>query len=160
MSAEHQSDAGRKMLASNRKARRDYHILDTFEAGIALQGTEVKSIRSGHISLDEGFARVEGGEVFLEGVNVRPYDHGNIHNHDPVRPRRLLLHKREINRLAGQTAEKGLTLVPLKAYLKRGRIKIEIGLAKGKDFGDKRETLKRKTADREAARTIAEHRRR
>lgn len=152
--------SSRSTLASNRKARRDYEILDTLEAGISLVGTEVKSIRAGHISLTEGFAHVDQGQVILEGVNILPYDHGNVHNHDPVRPRRLLLHRREINRLIGQTAEKGLTLIPLKAYLKRGRIKIEIGLARGKHHEDKRETLKRKTADREAARAIAEHRKR
>ena len=155
------SSAGRKVIASNRKARRDYHILDTLEAGIELRGTEVKAIRLGHISLEESFAAIENGrEVFLYQAHVQPYEYGNVHNHDPVRPRRLLLHRQEILRLAGQTAQKGCTLVPLQVYLKHGRVKIEIGVCKGKHHEDKREDLKRRTADRESQRAIADHKRR
>ncbi len=142
--------------ATNRKARRDFHVLDTFEAGIELRGTEVKSVRQGNLNLTEGYARLEkGGDVVLYGVHINPYDHGNVHNHDPVRPRRLLLHRREIKRLFGQMTLKGYTLVPLRAYFTRGRLKVELGLCKGKQTVDKREDIKRKTADREAARALS-----
>ena len=148
-------------VASNRKARRDFHVLDTLEAGIELRGTEVKSVRQGNLNLTEGYARLEkGGDVVLYGVHINPYDHGNVHNHDPVRPRRLLLHRREIKRLFGQMALKGYTLVPLRAYFTRGRLKIELGLCKGKQALDKREDIKRKTADRDTARAIAARNRR
>ncbi len=144
-----------KPIATNRKAHRDYHVLDKLEAGIELRGTEVKSIRQGNLNLAEGYARLEkSGDVVLHGVHINPYDHGNVHNHDPVRPRRLLLHRREIKRLFGQTAIKGHSLVPLRAYFKRGRVKIELGLCKGKHTVDKREDIKRKTADREAQRAM------
>ncbi len=152
---------GIKPVTTNRKALRDYHVIDRLEAGVALCGTEVKSIRQGHLTLNEGYARLEkNGEVFLYGVHINPYDHGNVHNHDPVRPRKLLLHRREIKRLFGQTAVKGHALVPLKAYFKRGRLKIELGLCKGKQTVDKREDIKRKTADREAERAMAHRNRR
>ncbi len=144
-----------KPIATNRKAHRDYHVLDKLEAGIELRGTEVKSIRQGNMNLAEGYARLEkSGDVVLYGVHINPYDHGNVHNHDPVRPRRLLLHRREIKRLFGQTAIKGHALVPLRAYFKRGRVKVELGLCKGKQTIDKREDIKRKTADREAQRAM------
>ncbi len=144
-----------KPIATNRKAHRDYHVLDKLEAGIELRGTEVKSIRQGNMNLAEGYARLEkSGDVVLYGVHINPYDHGNVHNHDPVRPRRLLLHRREIKRLFGQTAIKGNALVPLRAYFKRGRVKVELGLCKGKQTIDKREDIKRKTADREAQRAM------
>ncbi|MEM7396255.1 MAG: SsrA-binding protein SmpB [Verrucomicrobiota bacterium] len=143
------------VAATNRKVRRDYQVLDEIEAGIELLGTEVKSIRQGHISIEEGFARIENEEAFLLGVHIKPYDHGNVHNHEAVRPRRLLLHKREIRKLIGQVAEKGYTLIPIKVLFKRGFIKVIIGLCKGKHAEDRREDLKRRTADREAQREIA-----
>jgi len=143
------------VLATNRKARRDYHILETFEAGIELQGTEVKSLRQGGASLQEGYARIDNQlQLWLCGCNIPPYDHGNIHNHSPVRDRRLLMHKKEILRLHSKVCEKGLTLVPMRFYLKSGRVKVELALAKGKNVVDKRETLKRKTADLEARRAM------
>lgn len=141
--------------ASNRKARRDYQVLQSMEAGIELRGTEVKSIRQGHISLEEGFAVVERGEILLHGVHIQPYDHGNQFNHDPVRPRRLLLHKGEIERLQAAVQQKGCTMIPLKVYFTRGRAKVELGVCKGKLQQDKREDMKRKTADREARRAIS-----
>ena len=144
-----------KPIATNRKARRDYHVLDKIEAGIELLGTEVKSIRQGNLNLTEGYARLEKtGDVVLYGVHINPYDHGNVHNHEPARPRRLLLHRREIKRLFGQTAIKGHALVPLRAYFRRGKVKIELGLCKGKQDIDKRQDMKRKTADREAERAM------
>jgi SsrA-binding protein len=142
------------VLATNRKAFRDYHVLDRLEAGVELRGTEVKSIRQGHLRIDEAYVQVKNGQAELHQMTVQPYDHGNIFNHEPTRPRRLLLHKKEILRLESKIGEKGLTLVPLKAYLKKGRVKIEIALCKGKDTVDKRETLKKKTADLEARRAI------
>lgn len=152
---------GMKVITTNRKALRDYHVIERIEAGIELRGTEVKSIRQGSLTLNEGYARLEkNGNVVLHGVHINPYDHGNIHNHDPVRPRRLLLHRQEIKKLFGLTTIKGHALVPLKAYFKRGHVKIELGLCKGKQTADKREDLKRKTADREARRAMAHHNRR
>lgn len=155
MKAASTEPAGIKVLASNRKAFHDYHILEKVEAGIELRGAEVKSIRDGLVSLQEGYADVEHGQVFVHGMRVQPYPHCRGDQQDPDRPKRLLLHKAEIHRLLGQTAVKGHTLVPLKLYLKHGLVKIEIGLGRGKQFDDKRETLKRKTADREAQRAIA-----
>ncbi|MBU0677726.1 MAG: SsrA-binding protein SmpB [Verrucomicrobia bacterium] len=149
-----------KAAATNRKARRDYHVLQKLEAGIELRGTEVKSLRQGRVSLGEGYARIERGEVVLHGVHILPYEHGNIHNHDPLRPRRLLLHSHEIAKLIGLVQEKGCTLVPLRLYFKKGRAKIELGVCKGKHTQDKREDLKRKTADREAERAIRASRKR
>lgn len=155
------TDSGVKTITTNRKAHRDFHVLEKVETGIELRGTEVKSIRQGNLTLNEGFARLEkSGEVFLYGVHINPYDHGNVHNHDPARPRKLLLHRREINRLFGQTAVKGHALVPLRAYFKRGKVKIELGLCKGKQTIDKREDMKRKTADREAQRAMSARNRR
>lgn len=154
------SHSGSTNIATNRKAFRDYHILERMEAGIQLRGTEVKSIRARRVSLNESYAKVEGNELVLHNLHIEPYDHGNVFNHDPIRPRRLLLHRSEIRRLVGQIAEKGRTLIPLSLYLKRGLVKVEIALCTGKQHKDKRETLKRRTAEREAQRAIAEHRKR
>jgi SsrA-binding protein len=142
------------VMASNRKAFRDYHVLDKLEAGIELQGTEVKSIRQGHVRIDEAYVNIEAGQAELLQMTIQPYDHGNIFNHSPTRTRRLLLHKQEILRLQSKIQEKGLTVVPLKVYLKNGKIKIQIALCKGKDVVDKRETLKKKSADLEARRAM------
>jgi len=139
-----------KPLATNRKARHEYHILETLEAGIALQGTEVKSLREGRANLKESYARVQKGEVYLINCHISPYTHGNMQNHDPVRKRKLLLHRREISRLQTKLNERGFTLVPLKFYLVRGKIKIQLGLAKGKKLYDKRDAKRKKDLDREA----------
>ena len=143
-----------KIIAKNRKARHDFEILETIEAGIVLTGTEVKSLREGRANLKGSFARIERGEVFLHGTNISEYDMGNRYNHDPQRPRKLLLHKREIWRLMGKVDERGLTLVPLLLYFSKGRAKVELGLAKGKRDHDKRDAIARRDADREAARAI------
>ncbi len=140
----------RKSVARNPKATHDYHILETWESGIVLTGTEVKSLRNGKASIKEAYARVRNGEVFLEGMNITPYEQGNRYNHDPVRSRKLLLHRREIDRLIGSTREKGLTLVPTRMYFKDGKVKVELALARGKEKGDKRRTV----ADREAKRQM------
>lgn len=137
------------LIAQNRKAFHDYEILERFEAGIVLQGTEVKSAREHRVNLKESFARIKGDEIFLEGCNISPYSHGNITNHEPVRPRKLLLHRKEILKLADQVIRGGLTLVPLRMYLKRGKIKVEIALARGRKMYDKREKARRKTIERE-----------
>lgn len=143
-----------KSVATNKAARRDYHILEAYEAGIELKGTEVKSLREGKANLKDGFARIEGNEVFLYNMHISPYKFGNIANVDPKRQRRLLLHKSQIRKLIGKTRQKGLTLIPLSAYIKRGRVKIEIALAKGKQLYDKREALKRRQAGREMQRAL------
>jgi SsrA-binding protein len=148
---------GEKVIATNKKAFHEYFILEKLEAGICLQGTEVKAIREGRLNLKDSHAMVQGGEVFLFNCHISPYSHGNRENHDPTRARKLLLHEREIRKLIGKTQEKGLTLVPLRVYLKRGRVKVEIGVARGKKLIDKRETERRKEADREA-RTAMKHR--
>ena len=142
-------------IATNRKARRDFHVVESFEVGIELRGAEVKSLRARDASLDEGYARIEGSQVILHGLHINPYKYSRGDDLDPKRPRRLLLHAHEIRRLIGHTAEKGRTLVPLKLYLKRGRIKLQLALCEGKQHADKRETLKRKTAEREAQREIS-----
>lgn len=147
-------------IASNRKARHDYIILDSYEAGIALRGTEVKSIRAGRIQLRDSFARVEQGEIILYGVDIQPYERASFYQHEAKRPRKLLLHKREIGKLHGQTAEKGLTLVALRAYWKGSRVKIELGVARGKTKGDNREDIKKRVETREAARAMVEFNRR
>ena len=145
-------------LITNRKARHDYHILETFEAGIALVGTEVKSLREGKGNLKDSFARVENGELFLYNMHISPYEKGNIFNEDPLRTRKLLMHKKEIHRLAGQVKEKGLTLIPLKVYLnERGLIKVELALAKGKALYDKREDIKRRDANREVEKAFKDY---
>lgn len=138
-----------KVIAENRKARHDYTIEESFEAGIELKGTEVKSMRAGHANLKDSFAIIENGELYLYGMHISPYEHGNIFNVEPMRPRRLLMHKKEIMRLLGKTKEQGLTLVPLKAYFKKDKIKIELALAKGKKLYDKRDAAAEKTAKRE-----------
>lgn len=138
-----------KVIAENRKARHDYTIEESFEAGIELKGTEVKSMRAGRANLQDSFAIIENGELYLYGMHISPYEHGNIFNVEPMRPRRLLMHKKEIMRLLGKTKEQGLTLVPLKAYFKKDKIKIELALAKGKKLYDKRDAAAEKTAKRE-----------
>ena len=151
-------EEAQKNIAENRKAFHDYHILETFEAGIALLGTEVKGIREGQANLRDSFARVEGGEVWLYNVHINPYSHRGYVDHDPKRRRRLLLHKYEIRKLIGKTVEKGLTLVPLRLYFKRGRVKVALALAKGKQAHDKRETIRRRELDREARAAVKERR--
>ncbi len=146
-----------KVIATNRKARHEFHVDDTFEAGIVLQGTEVKSIRQGRVNLRDGYAQIhKNGEIFLHGMHISPYEQGNRFNHDPVRPRKLLLHKREIGKLAGVLREKGYTLVPLKIYFRRGKCKIEMALARGKKLYDKREALARKDQARSIERAVKE----
>ena len=141
-------------LVRNRKALHTYHILDTWEAGIALVGTEVKALREGKGNLTDSFARVKNGEVFLYEMNISPYTFGNIMNHDPLRVRKLLLHKREIRKLYGKTQEKGQTVIPLKAYFKNGKVKILLGVGRGKKTHDRRQDLKRRTDKREMERAI------
>jgi SsrA-binding protein len=146
-------------IAENRKARHDYHLLETFEAGIALLGTEVKSVREGQVNLRDSFARVEDGEVFLYNVNISPYSHRGYVDHEPLRRRKLLLHREEIRKLIGKTVERGMTLVPVRLYFKNGRVKVELSLAKGKKEYDKRETIKRREADRETRAAVKSSRR-
>jgi len=143
-----------KNVAVNRKARHDYHILDTYEAGLVLKGTEVKSLREGKVSLRESFAQFENNELYIMNMHISPYAFGNIFNVNPKRKRKLLLHQREIDRLRGQVQEKGLSLVPLRMYFKRGHAKIELALAKGKKLYDKRRTLAEKDAQREVEREL------
>lgn len=145
---------GGKVLAQNRKARHDYTIIDTIEAGIVLKGTEIKSIRAGRINLKDGYATIRNGEIYLQNVHISPYEQGNNFNHDPVRTRKLLMHKRQIARLIGETKTSGVTLIPLKVYIKDGYAKVLIGLAKGKKKYDKREDLKRKDQQREIQRAM------
>lgn len=139
-----------KLVANNKKARFDYFIEDTYEAGISLSGTEVKSLRMGKCSIKESFVRVENGEVYIYGMHISPYEKGNIFNKDPLRVRKLLLHKYEINKLTGKLKEKGLTLVPLQVYFKGSLVKVEIGLARGKKLYDKRQDIAKKDQRREA----------
>lgn len=141
-----------KMIANNKKAYHDYFILDTYEAGIALAGTEVKSLRMGKCSIKESFIRIEDGEVFIYGMHISPYEKGNIFNKDPLRVRKLLLHKSEINKLIGKTKEKGMAIVPLKVYFGKSLVKVEIGLVKGKKLYDKRDDIAKKDQKREAER--------
>ena len=143
-----------KRVASNRKALHQYFILESFEVGIALKGTEVKSLRQGNANFQDSYAAIKKGEVWLVGMHISPFDKGNINNHDPLRERRLLLHKREIRRLVGRTAEKGLTLVPLNIYFKNNIAKIELGLARGKKLYDKREAIAERDAAREVRRSF------
>jgi SsrA-binding protein len=151
-------DQGEKLLATNRKAFHEYFILDKLEAGISLLGTEVKSTREARINLKESYAAIKEGEAYLLNCHISPYSHGNRENHDPLRRRKLLLHSREIRKLIGKTQEKGLTLIPLRVYLKRGRIKVELGIARGKKLYDKRETERRKEADRETRAAVKQRR--
>jgi len=146
-------------IAENRKAFHDYHLLESFEAGIALLGTEVKGIREGRANLRDSYARVEGGEVWLYNVHISPYSHRGYVDHDPKRRRKLLLHKQEIRKLIGKTVERGLTLVPTRMYFKNGKVKVTIAVAKGKQAHDKRETIKRREVDRETRAAVKEGRR-
>lgn len=148
---------GRKVVARNRKARHEYEILDTYEAGMELKGPEVKSLRAGHVSFQDAFARVDGGQVWLHSLHISPYEQANRFNVDPTRPRRLLLNRQEIRQLAQKTEEKGLTLVPLDIYFSRGYAKLTLAVGRGKKLHDKRETLKRRQQDREARKAMEAH---
>ena len=151
-------EEAQKIIADNRKAAHDYLFIETFEAGVALLGTEVKSIREGGANLRDSFARIEGGEVWIYNVHINPYRNRGYSDHDPKRRRKLLLHRHEIRKLIGKTVERGMTLVPVRMYLKDGRVKIAISLAKGKKAHDKRETIKRREADRETRAAVKERR--
>jgi SsrA-binding protein len=143
-----------KIVAQNKKARFNYEILETYEAGIELKGTEVKSVRMSKINISDGYVSIDNSEAYLKQVHISPYEQGNIFNVDPLRVRKLLLHKSEINKLIGETTLKGYTIIPLKVYLKRGKVKVEIGLARGKKLYDKRESLAKKDADRRMQREL------
>ncbi|HJT19030.1 MAG TPA: SsrA-binding protein SmpB [Nitrospira sp.] len=148
-------ESSEKIVATNRKAFHDYFIEERFEAGIQLQGTEVKSLRDGRVNLQDSYAGVKNGEVFLHHCHISPYSHGNIMNHDPMRVRKLLLHRKEINKLLGKTQQKGLTLIPLRIYFSpRGIAKVELGLAKGKKLYDRRDAIKAREAGREVERAL------
>ncbi len=152
-------EKGRKLVAQNRKARHDYAVIDTYEAGVVLMGTEVKALREGRASLVDGFATIEDGEVWLQGVHIAEYTQGTWTNHAPRRKRKLLLHKAEIRKLIGRTVEKGLTLVPLRMYFKNGRVKVALALAKGKQAHDKRDAIKKRDTERETRAAVKERRR-
>ncbi|MEL7623098.1 MAG: SsrA-binding protein SmpB [Clostridiales bacterium] len=143
-----------KVIAENRKARHDYFVLDTYEAGIALTGTEVKSLRAGKVNLKDSYAQVKDGQMYLESVHISPYEQGNRYNVDPLRQRKLLMHKREIMKLFGQVKQEGLTLIPLKLYFTRGKVKVELALCKGKKLYDKRDAAAAKDAKREMERAF------
>jgi SsrA-binding protein len=145
-----------KQYANNRKAFHDYHILETVEAGMALTGTEAKAVRAGRISLREAYVRIENGEAWLHGAHIAHYDHGNRYNHEPVRPRKLLLHRGQIAHLAGKVKEGGITIVPIRVHDKRGYLKVDVALARGKKQWDKREALAKREASREIERTVKE----
>ena len=146
---------GEKIIVTNRRARHDYHVLDSFEAGIALVGTEVKTLRmTGGMTLKDSYAEIEKGELYLVGTHINPYEKGNIYNHDPERPRKLLMHKREILKLGQRVAEKGLTLIPLRVYFKEGRVKVELGLCSGKKTLDKRVTITERESKRDMDRAL------
>lgn len=146
----------RQIIAQNKKAQHDYFVLETYEAGIELFGTEVKSIRKGRVNLKDSWCSIDEGEIFVNGMHVSPYEQGNIFNRDPMRVKRLLMHKREINRLFGVTKQQGLTLIPLSVYFLKGRAKIEVGLCKGKKNYDKRDVAAKKDAQREIERNFKE----
>jgi len=146
--------AGEKLIASNRKASHNFEVLETCEAGLVLRGTEVKALRGGRADLKESYARIERNEAWLLGCHISPYAQGNRANHDPLRPRKLLLHRREISRLVGKVMEKGLTLVPLRLYFKEGRAKVELGLARGRKTRDKRQVIREREERREMDRAI------
>ena len=154
-----QKNAAEKTVCENRKARHDYFIHETYEAGIELFGTEVKSLRAGRANLKDAYGAVKKGELFIEGMHISPYEQGNIFNRDPLRPKKLLMHKSEILKLFGKTREKGFTLVPLRVYFKRGRAKMEIALASGKHTFDKRRTLADKEMKRDVERELKERQR-
>jgi SsrA-binding protein len=150
---------GIKRVAQNRTARRDYDIQETYEAGLVLQGTEVKALREGRVNIKDGYARIRNGELFLEDVHISPYAYGNRLNHEPLRERKLLMRRREINRLIGKVHERGYTLIPLDIHFARGRAKVELALAKGKKLHDKRETLRRRDMEKELERAYTRNRR-
>lgn len=141
--------AAERLIAENRKAMHDFHLYETFEAGMVLQGTEVKSIREGRVNLRDSFARVEQGEIWVYNIHISAYSHRGYADHEPTRRRKLLLHRQEIRKLIGKTVERGMTLVPLRLYFKRGRIKLAVSLAKGKQAHDKRDTIRKREVDRE-----------
>ena len=143
-------------MATNRKARHDYHILEVYQAGIALLGTEVKSLRAGHVSLVDSYADIQEGELYLLNCHISPYTHGTAWNHNPMRRKKLLLHRREIDKLAGKIQQRGFTLIPLSVYFERGRAKVDIALAKGKKLYDKREDMKRRDQERDIGRAMAD----
>ncbi len=145
-----------RLIADNRKARHEYHLYDTYEAGVVLLGTEVKAIREGRVNLRDSYGRVEDGEIFLHNLHISPYSHRGYAEHEPLRRRKLLLNKREIRKLVGKTLERGFTLVPVRIYFKRGRVKVAISLAKGKKTHDKRETIRRREIDRETRAMVKE----
>ena len=147
-------EAGTKTVVQNRKARHEYHILDTWEAGIALQGTEVKALRQGRANLQDSFARINGGEMWLYNLHISPYEQGNRFNHDPLRPRKLLMHRNELRKLVGQVEQKGLTIVPLDIHFSRGIAKINLALVRGKQLHDKRQTLKERDDQRDMQRAF------
>ncbi|AZR72288.1 SsrA-binding protein [Anoxybacter fermentans] len=143
-----------KVVATNRKARHDFHIIETYEAGIKLQGTEVKSVRLGRVNIKDSFAKIEDGEIFLYNMHISPYEFGNRFNHDPERKRKLLMHKHEIRRLYGKVRERGFSLVPLRLYFRRNWLKVELALVKGKKLYDKREDIAKRTAQRQIDRAL------
>ena len=149
MADKSEREKAQRTIAENRKARFDYHIIETWEAGISLLGTEVKSIREGRVNLRDSYARVDNGEIWMLNVHISPYSHRGSAEHQELRQRKLLLHRDEIRKMVGKVAEKGLTLVPLELYFKKGRVKVLLGLAKGKQAHDKRETLRKREVDRE-----------
>jgi len=159
MADQTEREKAQSSIAENRKAFHDFHLFESFEAGIVLLGTEVKAIREGRVNLRDSFARVENGEVYLYNVNISPYSHRGYATHEALRRRKLLLNRDEIRKLVGKTVEKGMTLVPVRMYFKKGRVKVAVSLAKGKKEYDKRETLKRRDADRETRAAIKERRR-
>jgi SsrA-binding protein len=159
MNAKTEREAAQKLIADNRKALHDYHILDEWEAGVALLGTEVKAIREGRVNLRDSFARLDKGEIWLTNVHISPYSHTGYAHHDERRQRKLLLHRHEILKLTGRVNEKGLTLVPLRMYFKNGRVKVALALAKGKQAHDKRETIRKREVDRETRAAVKERRR-
>jgi SsrA-binding protein len=148
-----------RVIAENRKAHYDYHLLETFEAGIVLIGTEVKAIREGRVNLRDSFGRIEGGEIFLHGVHIGSYSSRGYADHEPLRPRKLLLHRQEIRKLIGKVTERGMTIVPVTMYFKDGRVKIAVSLAKGKQAHDRREAIKRRETDRETRAAIKDRQR-
>ncbi len=143
-----------EIVSTNKKARFNYEIIEKIEAGIALKGTEVKSIRNRNVSIGESYAQIKDNEVFLHNLHISPYEQGNRENHDPIRVRKLLLHKREIKKLVARTQQKGLSLVPLSIYLRKGKVKVELGIGRGKRLVDKREAIKKKTIEREIERIV------
>lgn len=148
--------SGTKQIADNRKARHDYFVLETIEAGIELVGTEVKSLRAGNVNLKDAWCSIDNGEMFIKGMHISPYEHGNIFNRDPIRVRKLLLHKKEILKLFGQVKQDGLTLIPLSLYFKNSKAKVAVGVCKGKKLYDKREDMARKAAQRDIERAVKE----